>query len=180
MTHASKSLLLATAGTLVLLATGSATAVPVIRDDMLSPPGACTPNVPTSAIRYTVAGMKNIGTTSLYITCSTRNDWRGVPSGGTGTGTIDVQLGFRNNGSTAVTVRCVLYPGYSSNGVATSGGAYPKSMTLAAGGSLALQWNAPTIVGAGARFANPNVSCSLPPSVNVGYFRDFYDEDVGA
>ena len=155
-------------------------AVTLDRDDVVAAAGACVPNVSSPDIRYSVAGIKNVGTASVYISCSVKSDWHGVGSGGTGTGVSYAGLIFKNVTGAATTLRCTLNPGYSYDGVAISGGSYPLSKVASAGTHENMSWYASTLIGSGARFQNFNLSCSLPPGVTLTFVEVLYDEDVGA
>ena len=164
--------------------TGLAAALPAnaataSRADLESAAGACVANAPSTAMRYTVAGMRNAGTASVYISCAIKNNWNGVASGGSGTGVTYIDASFVNNGTADVVVRCTLNPGASYDGLLTGGGSYPKSATVHAGTQGILSWDAAVSIGLGGRFANPNFSCSLPAGVTLTYFYAGYDEDVG-
>ena len=163
-----------------LAGTGTASAVTRLRQDLVTPAGVCVPNVPTTAARYTVAGLKNAGTTNFYVTCSLKNDWHGAVPSTPGTGTTLTYLFFRNSSSTTANIRCTLYPGYSYDGSAVSGGSFPKSMNLAVGGQSSITWDPAVIGGSGTKFPNVNFSCSLPPNVIITFVFEAYDEDVGA
>ena len=156
-----------------------ASAATADREDVAAASGVCVPNVSTASLRNSVAGIKNTGTTNVYVSCSMKNDWHGVASGGTGTGTYRTGIRFVNASSTAVEVKCALYPGYSWNGTTVSGGSYPKSLMVPAGTDVFMTWLAATVIGTGGRFANANFSCSLPPNVTMLYVYDVFDEDIG-
>ena len=178
MTALTRYTLAATAAILAGLASPAHAAV-ANRTDTVSAPGACTANAPTTAIRYAVTGIRHAGTTSFYVSCSLRNNWTGSPAGGSGTGTHQAFVLFRNGSTTAQTIRCVLYPGISYDGSTVNGGSFPTSKTIAAGTSDYLEWDSVAMIGGGARFANLNFSCGLPPGVTLTYIDDYYDEDVG-
>lgn len=161
--------------TMNLFASPAATAATAGRSEIITGAGACVPFSPTTQIRYAASSARNGGTSTFYLACAQQGDWQ---AGGPGTTVASVYA--RNGGAEEITINCTLRPGYAGgDGVSTSGGTYPKSLTLAPGGGDYMLWDAGTVIGAGARFANPNFTCTMPPGGSINFLYTTFDEEIG-
>ena len=110
-----------------------------------------------NGIRKRPLAIVNEGTVTKTISCSmpynTANEY-------TATG---VYARFYNNGTAAATVNCTLVDGVSHLSAITY---YPKTLSLNAGASSQIVWTAAADNG-GTDFLAPNLSCSLPPAVEI-------------
>lgn len=158
------------------LASPDASAANAGRSEIITAAGSCVPFSPTGQIRYAASSVRNAGASTFYLSCAQQGNWTGA-----GTGTIIASVYAQNTGSEEVTINCTLRPGYAGGaGTTTSGGTYPKSITLAGGAGNYMLWDAGVVIGEGGRFANPNFTCAMPPGAAINFLFTTYDEDVGA
>jgi len=158
------------------LATPEASAATEGRTEIITAAGACVPFSPTGQIRYAASSVRNAGTSTFYLACAQQGDWQA-----SGNGTTVASVYAQNSSAEEITINCTLRPGYGGGaGTTTSGGAYPKSLTLPAGNGNYMLWDAGVVIGAGARFANPNFTCTMPAGAAINFLFTTYDEEVGA
>ena len=166
----------AVVGIVSALSFTDASAAPTNRSEVVNAAGICQPFTPSTYFRTSAGGVRNIGTTTMYVTCAQSGDW----TDSTTVGTIAYDPFFFNAGTETVTIGCYLRPGYSGDGTGTSGGSYAKTVTLAPGQGNYIIYDAGTLIGVGGRFANPTVTCGLPKSVTMGFAYWVYDEEIGS
>jgi hypothetical protein len=164
------------AGLAVLLGAGlgDAQAVTVERDYLLQPAANCQGALPNyeTGLRKTPLAVKNIGTTSLYVTCGFTDI-----SNPTAYGHVYVMASFVNNGSAAQTVNCTLVNGIiNANYFPVT--YIPKSVVVPAGEINVIEWDA--TADNGGEFMLPSLSCTVPGGVEVNFLEQTYTEDVGA
>ena len=149
------------------------------RSAAISGANACVANSTTTVLRFAVTGVRNAGTENVYVTCGVNGDADGSDIYHVGTGSTGGAVGFRNTTTAAVVVKCTMYPGSTSSGSVASMSSYPRSATVPADAYRQLSWSAIGLPEIGERFANMNISCSLPPGVILTTIYDTYDQQVG-
>lgn len=160
------------AGLCAVAASSQAQAVTVTRQRLLQPVSVCQGALPSfeGAFRKRPIAIKNEGTSTAFLTCSTFGD-----NGGPQIFSIAAPYFHNANASGSVTVNCSLSEGFLDDGTPTL---IPRSVTLAAGAAGLIVWTTSDF--GGNKFRTANVSCAIPAGVEMGWFAVFYDEDVGA
>ena len=170
-----QSILLASAALFVstFVAAPDASALIATRQNLIQAPGACVPFAPTQNIRYTAVGLKNIGSSTFYVSCNVMTEYFDDSA----EGISRVELQVANNGDSPFTITCTLRTGYSNGPSTTTGGSYPDSRSVSAGGTTFFQWNSPD---ATHLFGTANITCTVPANAELRYVYVIQREDVGA
>ena len=158
-----------TAG-LYLTVVGPSNAATVRREFYQNGGSACTGALPTfeGSLRKRPKAIGNEGTTTAFVTCSAvANDLSSEKP-------QQVFASFTNNTSISVNVNCSLINGDAFYGsIAT-----PQTMSLPPGTLTYMEWSpvspAPTLPNYSA-----NISCALPPGVELDIFGQVINEDIG-
>lgn len=162
--------IVATLGVTAALATGYASAEPVLRDLTVNATGICQSALPVfeTAIRKRPTAIRNEGTTPAFVSCSLPGDFFNE-------GNVFVGVGLTNLGTAPVTVECTFVDGFAlpwAGGPTFNTG----SVTLPAGGTNAIIWEPAD----GETFSNnANLSCALPVGVEIQLVEIQYEEDNG-
>jgi len=148
------------------------------RDDLIHAQGACQPSIPTSSLRSYVTGLRNVGTTDIYVTCATPGIYYNSPDGGS----TFIRVAVGNVNGSARPITCTLYTGWASNTTAgsVSQGTYPAP-TVSVGPSTVtfIDWSASTTLPADSYFSNASFTCKLAPYTEIKWIRRAYNEEVG-
>jgi hypothetical protein len=170
MTSTHKVTLLAATAALCLAAIAPADAATVSRTFYQNGGSACTGALPTyeGALRKRPKAIANEGTTGAFITCSAiTNDLNSAKP-------AVAFAYFTNRGASATSVSCTFVNGDEFYGSTAT----PQTLPLASGQFLPMFFVPPS----GPEFDRftINLSCSLPPGVELNLFGHNIEEDVGA
>ena len=132
------------------------------RNWVVNAPGACRAFDPTSkALRYSVSGVRNAGTTGIYVACSTHTL---TPY------SREARLWVRNLGKAPVSMRCSFRPGAGTplegGPGSTEGGTYTQTATLAAT-TARHGFVFKTADTRDPKWSSVNLQCLLPPQVEI-------------
>lgn len=165
----------------VVLASGvlasGADAATATRDDLVHAQGACQPTVPTSSLRAYSTGLRNAGTTSIYVTCAVFGQYY---ESAEGSSFIRVAVGNVNGSLRAIS--CTLSTGWTSSVTAgqVTQGVFPKQINVAGNSLTFIDFSAETVLGAAdRRFSNASVTCLLQPYTEIKWIRRVYAEEIG-
>jgi hypothetical protein len=139
-------------------ASGSCQGASQIHDDML---------------RKRPVGIANEGTVSAYVSCSLSVQH----TGGQANLTSVVIVTFSNSNDENRRVTCTLVDGQKYS-LVTSPRYHTKSVTVVANNSNYLSWGFESDNG-GDRYWLPNLSCLIPPGVEINLVEQQYQFDVG-
>ena len=158
-------------------ATFSASAVDLPRVDVQGASGMCKAATPAFAgvIRYRPLGLSNESGATAFVTCN----WQGDDSQASVRGAKRVWIVVSNDGAAEQAVACTLVNGFRQ-GTNLQATYTPKTVSVAAGQSVTIQWLPAELPGSPARIGLPSVSCALPGSATLNYTGKEYDENVGA
>ena len=166
----SASIAVATAmfGAASLLAAPSAHAE-TSRITYVSATNACQPATPLElgGLRYRPLGIFNNKADSIYISCSLDTDFNSDQA------TSEVYVFFDNQGTAAQTIDCTIQGGSRSQGVNN----YPATLNLAAGADDIMVVS--NIDRFNTSYTHINVSCLLPPKVEMGTIRLYQTSTEG-
>lgn len=131
---------------------------------------ACTGALPTfeGALRKRPKAIANEGTSTAFITCSAVADiYNSVKP-------KRVFAGMTNRGAAPADLTCTFVNGDEYHGST----ARPLTVSVAAGAFAIIGWNA---VAPATEFDRQavSISCALPPGMELNYFGQVVDEDVG-
>lgn len=121
--------------------------------------GTCKGSMPIydQALHYRPLALANTSSQGTFVTCTSENLL--------GNSLSAYGAYFENTSASTVTVSCTFIAGRDSFAKAS----FPKSMVLTAGQRKLLAWNATSDNG-GVNFRDlGNLSCSLPPGVEIEY-----------
>ncbi|MGY1459101.1 MULTISPECIES: hypothetical protein [unclassified Luteimonas] len=154
---------------LLLASTGDALAADITRFQIRAAVNVCQGSLPSfeGALRKRPLAIANEGTTGAFVGCSLEaNNMFNYER-------TSVAAIFVNRGAAAATVNCTLVNGLLNRLTPTY---FPKSATIAPRGEAVLNWSAPEFPDG---FEFPNLNCSLPQGVEIGWISDVYPEPVG-
>lgn len=138
---------------------------------------AFTPG-PANTVRNRVIGSENVGTATMNVACNFHSMY-GAPST---TNPSDLYVYFTNNNTTGtITVSCTLLTGYQGQG-GTSQYTVTKSVVLAAGANLGLEWHASDNPNAGATDFGTDlvgINCALPHGGVINDTYLYWQQDNG-
>lgn len=160
--------------TVASLISTKASAVTVHHEVNANAAGVCVSAFSNQVVRNRATGVRNTGTSAIYVTCS-------LPGDASGSINTNAYIRVANFGANTQVVNCNLQPGYT-NGVTntTLQGSFSGGVSLAAN---TYDWidfysaNYPATSSSG--FYNVNVVCLLQPNVELQYVGYEEDEDVG-
>lgn len=160
-------------GGLAVLVAGSALALSTNADaatqraTYVTATAACSGPIPSSdgALRRSPIGIRNDGTSNVFISCSVPADFVGDLT----TGIIETH--FHNFGAASGTVNCTLTAGIREYGVGSVAG----STVVAAGGDSYIQW---ANIDKKHNWGSYNFSCILPPGMEINTIIDV-NQDAG-
>jgi hypothetical protein len=160
-------------GGLAVLVAGSALALSTNADaatqraTYVTATAACSGPIPSSdgALRRSPIGIRNTGTSNVFISCSVPADFVGDLA----TGIVEVH--FENFGSVEATVNCTLTAGNRFGGFGSVAG----STVMAGGADSYVGWSN---VDKHHAWGSYNFSCILPPDVEINTIIDV-NQDAG-
>lgn len=160
-------------GGLAVLVAGSALALSTNADaatqraTYVTATAACSGPIPASdgALRRSPLGIRNDGTSNVFISCSLPADFVGDMT----TGTIEPH--FHNFGAASATVNCTLTAGNRFGGFGSVAG----STSITAGGDSYISWSS---IDKKHNWGSYNFSCILPPGVEINTIIDV-NNDAG-
>jgi len=152
----------------------NASAATVDHEDIVNAAGACVAAFSDQVVRNRPTGVRNTGTSAIYVTCSVpgpyfgqQNYYASIRAGNFGTGTQSLNCNFQ--------------PGWTNDvSNTTSQGSFPGSASLPAS---TVQWlvfqsaDYPAVSASG--WYNINFTCLLQPNMELQYIAYHYYEDVG-
>ena len=138
-----------------------------IRAHFITATAACAGPIPSSdgALRRSPLGIRNQGTSNVFISCSVPTDFVGDMNAGF------VEASFANFGATDVTVNCTLTAGNREYGFGSVAG----WTTVTAGSNGSLYWLDIDKVD---YWGSQNFSCILPPNVELNTIQ-YRETDTG-
>ena len=159
--------------TVAALLSTSASATTVNHQEVVNAAGVCSAAFSNQTVRNRPTGVRNTGTSAIYVTCSIPGDFSGATSD-------EVYLRVANFGTSSQPINCNFQPGYS-NGVTntTSQGSFSGGATVAANDFAYLYFYSvdyPSTSSTG--FYNANFTCLLQPNTELQYIGRYYDESV--
>lgn len=166
-----KVCLVAAASLACMFATAPAGAEPVSRSLVVNATGACNGALPSfeGALRKRPTAISNEGAANAFVSCSLAGDVINA-------GNIDLQVGFTNKTDAPVSFACTFVDGYAQGFFGAVPVYHPATVALAANAVGAAQWTAEEDMAFG---NNANVSCVLPPGVEINLLLVQFDEDNG-
>lgn len=159
------------AGLVCAAASMSASAEPVPRTYLVNAAGNCNGALPSfeGALRKRPTAVVNEGTSNAFVSCSLAGD-------AGNSGNVGFQIGFSNRNAAPVSFACTFVDGYAAPFLGGEPVFYPQTIEIAANAVAAAVW-APA---EGEVFSNnANVSCALPPGVEINLLVVGFDEDNG-
>ena len=163
--------LAAAASLACVFASAPVIAEPVPRSLTVNAAGACNGALPSfeGALRKRPTAISNEGAANAFVSCSLAGD-------ASNTGNVDLQVGFTNKSAAPVSFACTFVDGYAQGFFGLEPLYYPTTVAVAANAIGAAQWTAEE----GTAFSNnANVSCVLPPGVEINLLLVQFDEDNG-
>lgn len=146
-------------------------AAKVSRTYLINAAGNCNGALPAfeTALRKRPTAITNEGASPAFVSCSLPGDFQND-------GTELFFMAFTNTNATPVTFNCTYVDGQASG---FSGSRfYPKSITLQASGPGFAQW-VPSEEGQTIFRNYANVSCALPPGVELNSVQTYFSEENG-
>lgn len=148
-------------------------AMAVQRSYNINATGACNGALPSfeGALRKRPTAIANEGTAPAFVSCSVLSDSLNTE------GNQLVGIGFNNHGATEVTFSCTLVDGYASPWGSGGGPSYyPMQITIGGHGSQAVLWYA-VDEGVAHFTTSANLSCNLPPGVEINVLVTLFEDD---
>lgn len=134
--------------------------------------GACEPFVPTNEVRYTAAGLRNAGASTIYVVCSPQGP-EVPPSAGILRGDTELSIRMTNTSGFAQTLACTARPYTQVNG-SYQQLAIPQTRTLPVGTSIDYAWDVDDF--GGQRVGVASFTCAVGPGVTLSSVQIVYLE----
>lgn len=132
--------------------------------------GSCEPFVPTTQVRYNASGLRNAGTSSIYVVCSLLG-----PESNNGEGVSELGVTMRNTSTVAQTATCSARAYHNGAQLASS-----KTKTAAPGEAISLNWFSSEFgISDLDRLGVPSFTCAVGPGMTLESTQMLYQELVG-
>lgn len=146
-----------------------------VRNDAHNAGGLCQGALPTfvSALRARPLAVANESATTAFVTCSLL--------GGSAVNNAPTNLGvvvhLSNRGVTEAAATCTLVDGLVVGGAADAD-YVPKTVSVPAGATRFIDWDASDLPGSPEALRQPNLNCALPPGFEVNRILNTYREVI--